>query len=209
MSPGFAAPPGGLTPPVSSRRAHPTGRSLCSPGSRNRDLHTPRRRKELSHPSPWRVSVPTPPGVGVGVLLSRCLRRKSRGLGAELPGGAGREGTGGVPSRRGPAGTNHRRGGSWVRVAGGGSSSSRSSRKSSAPRNLRLQGAQFLEVKAGAIPELVEVVTAPAHHLPKAAPGATRAEAPLECDRKPETSRLAEPLQGPPEPKRLPARGGE
>ncbi|XP_047378967.1 serine/arginine repetitive matrix protein 1-like [Sciurus carolinensis] len=49
--------------------AHPTGRSLSCPGSRNRDRHPPCRRKELSHPLPWRVSVPAPPGATPSLRL--------------------------------------------------------------------------------------------------------------------------------------------
>ncbi|KAG3283102.1 hypothetical protein H1C71_033643, partial [Ictidomys tridecemlineatus] len=162
---------------------------------RNRDLHPPRRRKELSHPSPWRVSVPTPPGVEVGVLLSRCLRRKSRGLGAELSGWGGAGGDPRSAFTQGPGGNKpppRRELGSrgWRRVLPFPLFPQVLGSREPLPSGRSVLGSQ-----GGLQPELVEVVAAPAHHLPKAAPGATRAEAPLDREREPETSRPAEPCR--------------
>nr|XP_040145109.1 serine/arginine repetitive matrix protein 1-like [Ictidomys tridecemlineatus] len=188
-------PPRSRAPLRPRLRAHPTGRSLCCPGSRNRDLHPPRRRKELSHPSPWRVSVPTPPGVEVGVLLSRCLRRKSRGLGAELSGWGGAGGDPRSAFTQGPGGNKpppRRELGSrgWRRVLPFPLFPQVLGSREPLPSGRSVLGSQ-----GGLQPELVEVVAAPAHHLPKAAPGATRAEAPLDREREPETSRPAEPCR--------------
>lgn len=118
MSPSAAAPPRGPPRPLAPLSEHRTRSSLRCPGSPSSGLHPGRGRKELRPPLDLTVLGPQSfPGWGVGEFVpptSRLPKAEEREPGAELPGpgGAGREGAGGVPPRRGPAGTNRCRGGS-------------------------------------------------------------------------------------------------
>lgn len=176
--PSSAAPPRGPTSrshlSVSTRLAAPTS----APGAPAGRLHPGRGRKKLRLPlTPAGLGPRSLPGWGVGGLVppaSRLPKAEEREPGAELPerGGAGREGAGGVPRRRGPAGTNSRRGGSWLRWPEAGLSFPAD------PANAPLPGAaafsalrpwmlRFTRAPAGA----GRSSDAPTYHLPKAAPG--------------------------------------
>lgn len=120
MSPSSAAPPRGPT-----LRSHLSGSTRlaaasAAPGAGAGRLHPGRGRKELRLPLTLAGLGPQcPRNGGVGELVppaSRLPKAEEREPGAELPerGGAGREGAGGLPRRRGPEGTNSRRGGSWL-----------------------------------------------------------------------------------------------
>lgn len=156
MSPSFAAPPRGPTRPLSPLGEYPTRGSLRCPGSPSGGLHPGRGRKELRPPLTLAGLGPSPPGAGgVRVLVppaQRLPKAEEREPGAELPqrGGAGREGAGGVSPRRGPAGTNSRRGGSLAPVPEASPPLPRRSRKPFAPWSRCLQCVRPLDVKVHA-----------------------------------------------------------